>query len=222
VLDGFGETHLRGSLGIRYSPKKVEQQWALTVAAHTFQVPSHPAAHLSSSPVLLLAVMASSKRLIDAVSAVSKTSTTPYVCASCRFAVSTGSRQQTRHQSDLPFTEKIRRKIWGTDNPPGLKDPYGGPSFLERALAERRARSGQGRSTAKPGLSDTESRSQSRLESRHRAAVSQLSDDTKQHRDVTEQPKEYEPAENWESLKWVGHRGEYQYMDSTPADEYTP
>lgn len=29
-------------------------------------------------------------------------------------------------------TEKWRRKIWGTDTPPGLADPYGGPSVFEQ------------------------------------------------------------------------------------------
>ena len=29
-------------------------------------------------------------------------------------------------------TEKWRRKIWGTDTPPGPADPYGGPSVFEQ------------------------------------------------------------------------------------------
>lgn len=30
------------------------------------------------------------------------------------------------------MTEKLRRKIWGTDSPPGLEDPYGGKSVFDQ------------------------------------------------------------------------------------------
>lgn len=31
-----------------------------------------------------------------------------------------------------PFTEKVRKKIWGTDQPPGQANPYGENSYLQR------------------------------------------------------------------------------------------
>ncbi|RMZ80158.1 hypothetical protein DV737_g3057, partial [Chaetothyriales sp. CBS 132003] len=47
----------------------------------------------------------------------------------------------------LPSTEAEKTQlqeriasIWGTENPPGLADPYGGPSFLERHWAQREQR----------------------------------------------------------------------------------
>lgn len=42
-------------------------------------------------------------------------------------------------------TEKWRKKIWGTDKPPGAKDPYGGPSAAEMYAAER-----SGKKVSKP------------------------------------------------------------------------
>lgn len=38
---------------------------------------------------------------------------------------------QSNDNGDLPVTEKLRRKIWGTDKPPGVKDPYGSESQLD-------------------------------------------------------------------------------------------
>ncbi|MCJ1386501.1 hypothetical protein MMC17_009627 [Xylographa soralifera] len=32
----------------------------------------------------------------------------------------------------MPYTEKIRRKIWGTQDPPGQADPYGDASILDQ------------------------------------------------------------------------------------------
>ena len=58
-----------------------------------------------------------------------------YTCAACRTQTSTFS---TRASSQAVLdTEKWRKKIWGTDKPPGAKDPYGGPSAAEMYAAER-------------------------------------------------------------------------------------
>ncbi|TAQ90563.1 hypothetical protein B7494_g1110 [Chlorociboria aeruginascens] len=57
----------------------------------------------------------------------------PYLCTLCKSQASAFSTTTLRAaDKKLPFTEKIRRKIWGTDNPPGLEDPYGGRSQLDR------------------------------------------------------------------------------------------
>src|SRR5436190_15388265 len=64
--------------------------------------------------------------------------TTSYVPA--LYPCPTVSPSTIRHNSSgsIPFTEKVRRKLWGTDNPPGLKDPYGGEGFLEKARRKRK------------------------------------------------------------------------------------
>ncbi|MCJ1398922.1 hypothetical protein MMC11_002123 [Xylographa trunciseda] len=36
----------------------------------------------------------------------------------------------------MPYTEKIRRKIWGTQNPPGQADPYGDASILDQSKGQ--------------------------------------------------------------------------------------
>lgn len=167
--------------------------------------------------------MASSKRLISAVNAIPRSSPNPYVCSSCRSILPSTSRQQIRQNSDIPFTEKVRRKIWGTDNPPGLKDPYGGPSFLERKLAERRAQQqqqqGQQPAAAEPAASrlrptEPTNSAQSNLELRSRF---ESEDQVYPDDDL-----EYEPATTWNDLGWLGHRGEYENMEPTEADEYAP
>ena len=38
----------------------------------------------------------------------------------------------------MPLTEKLRRKIWGTDNPPGLEDPYGDRSVFDQSKKKER------------------------------------------------------------------------------------
>ncbi|OJD21102.1 hypothetical protein ACJ73_07560 [Blastomyces percursus] len=78
----------------------------------------------------------------------SRISSALYVCSTCRRQCLLQSLRSINHQfqfrqytpsnssqsngnGDLPVTEKLRRKIWGTDNPPGVKDPYGSESQLD-------------------------------------------------------------------------------------------
>jgi hypothetical protein len=63
-----------------------------------------------------------------------------YTCAACRTQTSNFStRASSRAILD---TEKWRKKIWGTDKPPGAADPYGGPSAAEKYAAERKEKTG--------------------------------------------------------------------------------
>ncbi len=59
---------------------------------------------------------------------------TPYLCSSCRHQATSFSTTALRsaEPKKIPFTEKIRQKIWGTDKPPGLADPYSNAGELER------------------------------------------------------------------------------------------
>ncbi|TVY16438.1 hypothetical protein LARI1_G005550 [Lachnellula arida] len=54
------------------------------------------------------------------------TTPTPYLCLICKHQAPAFSTSSLRPSLDT--TEKIRRKVWGTDEPPGLEDPYGGQS----------------------------------------------------------------------------------------------
>lgn len=62
-----------------------------------------------------------------------------YVCSACRHEVRSApllAQPVRRNASNSSITEGLRRKIWGTDNPPGLKDPYGGPGALGKLLGK--------------------------------------------------------------------------------------
>lgn len=68
-----------------------------------------------------------------------------FICLQCRHRSALAAQRGAlptsipislqRHASSASqfdsLTRKIRRKIWGTDNPPGQEDPYGGPSQFE-------------------------------------------------------------------------------------------
>src|SRR5436305_15318027 len=66
-------------------------------------------------------------------------------CANCRLSAfntistatfSTSSLLSADNQS-TSITEKLRRKIWGTDKPPGPEDPYSGKSVFDRIREKR-------------------------------------------------------------------------------------
>lgn len=170
--------------------------------------------------------MVSSKRLITAAGTIAKSSSTPYVCASCRgrAVIPSRAQQQTRLNSDVPFTEKLRRKIWGTDNPPGLKDPYGGPSFLERRMGRgqqaQQEQSGDSETQPRSQLDIVEQQPQTSYQSKYAPQVVDRAD-ARQYKTSTPDA-EYEEAETWEDLQWVGHKGEYQFIESKEQDEYQP
>ncbi|ODH50775.1 hypothetical protein GX48_03092 [Paracoccidioides brasiliensis] len=86
--------------------------------------------------------------------ATSRISSSLYVCSTCRRQCLHQSLRMVNHNSlsrrpisstssynsdnngDLSVTEKLRRKIWGTDKPPGLNDPYGSESQLNIGNSE--------------------------------------------------------------------------------------
>ena len=78
------------------------------------------------------------------------TSSSPFVCHFCRTRLSSAppratlstssalraERNGSSQSTKLPFTEKIRRRIWGTEAPPGQADPYGDRSSFDRSKAK--------------------------------------------------------------------------------------
>jgi len=75
-----------------------------------------------------------------------------YICLQCRRRTdlnllastipslpSIGRRNASTSRDKTPYTEKLRRKIWGTDNPPGQADPYGNASLLDRSKQQPKA-----------------------------------------------------------------------------------
>ena len=69
-----------------------------------------------------------------------------YVCLQCRLRASTVIRSTNpsisltyaarRHASWLD-TDKLQKRIWGTETPPGKEDPYGKESAFDRQRRER-------------------------------------------------------------------------------------
>lgn len=120
-----------------------------------------------------------------------------YVCFNCRheplprpFAA-----HQIRHNSgSTSVTERIRRKLWGTDRPPGLKDPYGGRGILERRLGRK-------------GQSDADAQQ-----------VSEADIDSDEFADIAP-PDDYIPATTWDDLERIGHLG--KWSDYSPKKEDT-
>ena len=167
--------------------------------------------------------MATSRRLPSTLALATKTSTTPYICASCRSQAPISSipsqPSQIRHNSNLPFTERLRRRIWGTDNPPGLKDPYGGPSFLERRLAERRGEQVSRQESQPTQLEEPSSEVPAPM---RREAISPKRQAVETRAPVVKEPKPYEEATTWRGLKWIGETGSYRHMPRTEADDYEP
>ncbi|KAL2012742.1 hypothetical protein VTN00DRAFT_267 [Thermoascus crustaceus] len=125
-----------------------------------------------------------------------------YVCSTCRqefLPRSSSSLQFRRNASsgNTPFTEKVRRKIWGTDNPPGLKDPYGGEGVIEKSLRKRREAKGEIEESAPEPAAE---------EAAVEEEISPAGD--------------YKPAETWDELEQVGHLGRWHDFPPTEADEY--
>lgn len=148
--------------------------------------------------------MRSSGRLLSSIQAPqAHLSKTLFVCSTCRQK----SRPQTvgvpsncRNASgSTPFTEKIRRKIWGTDNPPGLADPYGGESFIERALRKRR------------GKEAVEAKPEPELEPEPEPEPEPVE---------TTPPDEYVAATTWEGLEEVGSLKKWWEEKPTELDRY--
>ncbi len=154
--------------------------------------------------------------------ALSQLTRSAYICSSCRHHAlrqRIANQQSLRHasSSNIPFTERIRGKIWGTDNPPGLADPYGGPSFLERRQRER-ALQRQGQQNIVP---EEEIREPVPIE-QGVEEVAEVEEDSRFM--VEEEPvgKEYKPADTWDELRHVGHKGHWQDLPPIPADEFSP
>lgn len=144
-----------------------------------------------------------------------------YICSSCRHIA---LRQRIANQqsirlassSNIPFTEKIRRKIWGTDNPPGLADPYGGPSFLERRRNERAL---QKQSQLQPTPEEEMAQGQKMQEFAPGEKI--RTDSPISARNELEKGG-YVPADTWDGLQHLGHKGHWSEMPPTPLDVFSP
>ncbi|KAI9799645.1 MAG: hypothetical protein M1833_003960 [Piccolia ochrophora] len=107
------------------------------------------------------------------------------LCAACRAPISSQRRFSTTPtpSAEISFTEKIRRKIWGTDQPPGAADPYGDASRFDQT---RKAPPVQEEVAEVP-------------RSTHKVAAA-----------ASEDPS-YVPAMTWDGMEEIGGSIEYEY-----------
>lgn len=69
-----------------------------------------------------------------------------YVCLKCQLRASTAVRRinpsitipyASRRHASWITTDNLRKKIWGTETPPGQEDPYGKESVFDQKRRER-------------------------------------------------------------------------------------
>lgn len=59
----------------------------------------------------------------------------PYICSACQSqtsSFSSSSLRAARGNIKTSFTDRLRQRIWGADQPPGLDDPYGEGSVFDQ------------------------------------------------------------------------------------------
>ncbi|KAG4429057.1 hypothetical protein IFR05_015461 [Cadophora sp. M221] len=101
-----------------------------------------------------------------------------YLCTACKHHTSPFSTSSAR-DAKTSMTDRLRRKIWGTDSPPGLEDPYGGKSVFDQ----------------------TKKREQEQQGEEQKAARKSQSEEAKANRLPT---SKYTPATTWDGLQTVG------------------
>jgi hypothetical protein len=137
-----------------------------------------------------------------------------YVCSNCRYDASLlpsqhnhQSRRYASGSGNTPFTEKIRRRIWGTDNPPGLEDPYGGEGVIASEWAKRKS---QYMGEEKRGLQQKEGEQQVPEEEYEPEDADDLI------------PADFTPATTAHDLPRMGHLSQWNDFSPTEGDIYQP
>ncbi|KAB8338974.1 hypothetical protein FH972_021913 [Carpinus fangiana] len=105
------------------------------------------------------------------------------------------STTSTRHQPD--FLERTRRRIWGTDKPPGADDPYTGlsrPKTFNRAGTKERVLT----------MERDEDHSDQDAGLYEKQALREARELYQQSVDIAPEHDEYVPANSWDGLEMVG------------------
>lgn len=121
-----------------------------------------------------------------------------YLCLSCRSRntpFSTSSLHAEQKGKLDKGLDKLRKKIWGTDTPPGLENPYGGEGVFEKN--DRR-----------------------RKEKKEETNELEISEQPQQTAKAPEHFSSYEPADTWDDLEHVG--GFEDWDPSHPFKSFVP
>ena len=126
--------------------------------------------------------------------------------------------------SDSSLSERLRRKLWGTNNPPGAEDPYVVPGNLERMQMPKQDKPNEHE------LPVLEHGNPAGDDSRLLPEVVEGIQDRQYQADRWEYPRQgdlaenagYVPAESWDGLKRVGNTGRWQDQPPTETDDFRP
>lgn len=153
----------------------------------------------------------------------------PFVCTHCQPSTSSppnysssraASSNNKPSKDNLPFSERVRRRIWGTDNPPGQKDPYG------PATPEDRRRQREEEALLRQSAAEENAKNHGRRPQKGSALTEDAPDTTNEVRntpvsssadksDIAQQRSEaqgagdlsdlgYTPAQTWDGLPRIG------------------
>lgn len=123
-------------------------------------------------------------------------SSSPFLCSTCGrpSPFSTSTPLSATEKDKLDLSERFRRRIWGTDNPPGAKNPYTGSHVDEVSAKQRNSRA------SSRLLEDAPASQQKPVEIRVKHADQELLD------------AEYEPASSWDGLDVMGEIPQKAYF----------
>ena len=139
-------------------------------------------------------------------------SPSPYLCRACKHQttfISTSSKRAAPTRGKSPFTERLRQKIWGTDNPPGQDDPYGDGSVFDKTKKPKQTIELRQQETYEARMNDEE------------AVARDLENET----NTTTSTGSSKRAKSWDGLQWVGGgpvwRPEEDFEGFLPANAAT-
>lgn len=153
--------------------------------------------------------------------------TSLYVCSSCRHNVlsacslSHSSSPARRHASGrTPFTDRLRQRIWGTDKPPGLEDPYGGEGVISKAWKKRKAEhtGEQLQEAQEQQVQEEEPWAEQEVDEAAAAAEAARVGSGRGYSDHAE----FTPAKTAEGMRVIGHHGKWKSFHPSESDQYSP
>lgn len=148
-----------------------------------------------------------------------------HVCSNCRHNVLPAyslNHTARRHASSgqTPFTDRLRQRIWGSDKPPGLEDPYGGEGVISKALRKSRDKlDGEQEQVVQAQVVQEQElyRDQADEQAEAAAAAAQVG----RGKD-SQYTGEFTPAATAEGLRVIGHQNKWTSVGPKKADKYSP
>jgi len=170
-----------------------------------------------------MSVRHASRSLVDALP-LSRPSN--YVCRQCRRSlkpvqvVPQQQRNASSRPEDLPFAERVRRKLW-KGPPPGPEnvDELYGKGFIDTIRDEKKKTAAKRRELAEIDRELEEAELEAATEQPERTpnVVSMAPSSS-----AAGDSEDYKGAKTWDGLEAIGHKGDWREMTPKKHDEYTP